>query len=99
MPDDIDQALERLAAMAPERRDELGPVVTTMANVAPERVSWLWDGRLPRGKLVVLDGDPGLGKSTLLLNWPRRSPPPARSLTASGSRRPRTFYCSRRRTG
>jgi predicted ATP-dependent serine protease len=27
---------------------------------------WLWPGRIPAGKLTVLDGDPGLGKSTLL---------------------------------
>jgi hypothetical protein len=27
---------------------------------------WLWSGRIPAGKITVLDGDPGLGKSTLL---------------------------------
>jgi hypothetical protein len=36
-----------------------------MADVMPERVSWLWQGYLPLGKLVVLDGDPNVGKSTL----------------------------------
>lgn len=36
-----------------------------LADVEPEPVSWLWPGRLPLGKLVTLDGDPGLGKSTL----------------------------------
>ena len=40
-----------------------------LADVAPERVSWLWPGRIPLGKLVTLDGDPGLGKSTLGLNF------------------------------
>lgn len=39
--------------------------LTRLADVLPERVSWLWEGYLPRGKLVTLDGDPGLGKSTL----------------------------------
>lgn len=38
-----------------------------MTDVEPEHVQWLWSGRIPRGKLVVLDGDPGLGKSTLTL--------------------------------
>lgn len=37
-----------------------------MADIAPEKVEWLWDGRIPRGKLTLLDGDPGLGKSTLV---------------------------------
>jgi hypothetical protein len=42
-----------------------GPVVVRLADVEAERVSWLWPGRLPAGKLAVLDGDPGVGKSTL----------------------------------
>jgi len=37
-------------------------------SVKPERVTWLWPGRLPFGKLAVLDGDPGLGKSTVALD-------------------------------
>jgi len=38
-----------------------------VADVDREQVTWLWPGRIPRGKLVVLDGDPGVGKSTLTL--------------------------------
>jgi len=38
-----------------------------MADVIASHVEWLWDGRLPRGKLSVLAGDPGLGKSYLTL--------------------------------
>lgn len=40
----------------------------SLAEVNPERVEWLWGGYLPKGKLVTLDGDPGLGKSTLALS-------------------------------
>src|SRR5215217_3086248 len=39
-----------------------------LPEVEPERVEWLWPGRLPLGKLAVLDGDPGLGKSALTLD-------------------------------
>jgi hypothetical protein len=39
--------------------------VVTLADVEPEQVEWLWAGRIPRGKLTLLDGDPGLGKSTV----------------------------------
>jgi putative DNA primase/helicase len=46
--------------------------VVTLANVEPERVTWLWDGHLPAGKLVVLDGDPSVGKSTLAIDWAAR---------------------------
>jgi len=34
-------------------------------TIEPREVTWLWFGRLALGKLTVLDGDPGLGKSTL----------------------------------
>ena len=43
--------------------------VIRLADVQPERVSWLWPGRIPAGKLVTLDGDPSLGKSTLALSF------------------------------
>lgn len=36
------------------------------STVAREQVTWLWPGYLPMGKVVMLDGDPGLGKSTVL---------------------------------
>jgi hypothetical protein len=42
--------------------------LTRLADVEPERVSWVWPGWIPVGKLVTLDGDPGLGKSTLALS-------------------------------
>ncbi len=41
---------------------------TRLADVSAERVSWLWPGRLPLGKIVLLDGDPSIAKSTLALD-------------------------------
>jgi hypothetical protein len=38
---------------------------TLLSAVEPERVSWLWERRVPLGKITVLDGDPGNGKSVL----------------------------------
>jgi hypothetical protein len=43
-------------------------VLMRMADVAPEAIEWLWPGFLPLGKVVMLDGDPGLGKSTVTLD-------------------------------
>ena len=47
-------------------------VEQVLADVAPEQVTWLWPGYLPAGKLVVLDGDPSVGKSTLALDLAAR---------------------------
>lgn len=43
------------------------PVLVCMADVAPEDVRWLWEPYLPVGKLTLLEGDPGLGKTWLAL--------------------------------
>ncbi len=52
----------------PVAEEPLGPVTISLSDVKPEHVSWLWPGRLPAGKLVVLDGDPAVGKSTLAVD-------------------------------
>jgi len=39
--------------------------VTWLDEITPQPVRWLWHGWLPRGKLAVLEGDPGLGKTML----------------------------------
>ena len=33
-------------------------VVTTLSDVEPEEVRWLWESRIPLGKLTVVEGDP-----------------------------------------
>jgi predicted ATP-dependent serine protease len=38
------------------------------SEVKPEKVNWLWQDRIALGKLCVIDGDPGLGKSLLTLD-------------------------------
>ncbi len=44
----------------------------TLVDVEQEKVEWLWPGRIPLGKLTILDGDPGLGKSTIALDLAAR---------------------------
>ena len=51
--------------------DEPAPGVL-LSEVTPEAVRWLWPGRVPLGKLTVIDGDPGLGKSTITLDLAAR---------------------------
>lgn len=46
--------------------------VVRLADVQPERVQWLWSGRVPFGMITLLDGDPALGKSTLTIDLAAR---------------------------
>ncbi len=34
-----------------------------MEDVEAQSIDWRWDGRLEYGKITLLDGDPGVGKS------------------------------------
>ncbi|MDP9365269.1 MAG: AAA family ATPase, partial [Chloroflexota bacterium] len=43
-----------------------------LQDVEPERIEWLSLGRFAAGKTTMVDGDPGLGKSTVLLEWAAR---------------------------
>jgi len=57
---------------AAEQAARNGPVITCLADVEPETVSWLWPARVPFGKLTLLIGDPGLGKSTVTTDMAAR---------------------------
>jgi hypothetical protein len=45
-----------------------GLEVTLDSEIEPETVKWLWPGRIPLGKLTLMVGSPGLGKSFLSLD-------------------------------
>ena len=49
--------------------DELpGWEVQFGSEIRPVELEWLWPGYLARGKLAVLEGDPGMGKSLLAID-------------------------------
>lgn len=58
---------EQRAAVGKETKSERSPVVVRLSDVQREEVSWLWQDRIPIGKLTLFDGDPGVGKSWLTL--------------------------------
>ena len=49
-----------------------GPRVVRLGDVEPEPVHWLWNGYVARGKVNLLAGDPGLGKSWATLDLAAR---------------------------
>jgi putative DNA primase/helicase len=44
-----------------------GPILTNMSGVEVEQVEWLWNGLIPKGKLTIIEGNPGDGKTWLSL--------------------------------
>lgn len=57
---------ERIAG-APAKRSSKGRalLVRRASDLQPEKLRWVWPGRIPEGKLVLIGGPPGLGKSQL----------------------------------
>ena len=43
-----------------------------MSDVQSQTVDWLWYPFIPYGKLTIIQGDPGDGKTTLILNLAAR---------------------------
>jgi RecA-family ATPase len=50
-------------------RAETGSIITRrLADIEAKPVSWLWPGRIARGKVSIIAGNPGLGKSQVTAN-------------------------------
>ena len=75
--DRIRAEVEALADKAPPNNPtpapmDGAPVIVRLSDVKPEQVAWLWPGRIALGKLTLIAGDPGLGKSFLTLDMAAR---------------------------
>jgi len=57
-------------APAPPADEE--PLGLLLSQVETQPVHWLWHKHLPLGKITLLDGDPGMGKSLLALDLAAR---------------------------
>ena len=69
------------------------PEVVSLAGVAAQDVPWLWPGRIARGKVTVLAGEPGVGASLIALDVAARvssgKPWPDRVNAQAPAHRPR----------
>lgn len=61
-----------VAVPATEARPYGDAIVIRLHEVQPRAVEWLWPNRVPLGKLTLLSGDPGLGKSLISLDMAAR---------------------------
>ena len=73
--------------LARQKPNSYTVVLRGIAEVKPEPVNWLWPGRIALGKVSLIFGEPGIGKSQLSLDiaarvskgapWPDRGQAPA----------------------
>ncbi|HUW32276.1 MAG TPA: AAA family ATPase, partial [Planctomycetota bacterium] len=78
-PQDLVAELLRLAEEAPiwtpaesrgpaATKSGSSPIILCLSKVQPQSIEWVWPGRMALGKLTLLVGDPGVGKSFLSLD-------------------------------
>jgi phage N-6-adenine-methyltransferase len=48
------------------------PKLITLSELTPVATDWLWPLRIPKGELTILDGDPSVNKSSLLMDLAAR---------------------------
>jgi hypothetical protein len=77
-PDEIKAAVLDMANSAkpftplPVKSLEGEPVITCLADVKPTPLTWLWEWRIPLGKVTMLVGNPSVGKSFVTLDMASR---------------------------
>ena len=47
---------------------KIGLQMIKMSEIQSQEISWLWYPFIPYGKLTIIQGDPGDGKTTFILN-------------------------------
>ncbi len=72
------EAVDRDMEQAQAKQEKPAVELLRGSDLTPEPIKWLWPGWLPQGKLVLLAGDPGTGKTTAALSF-------AATVTAGGS--------------
>ena len=54
-------------APPPKPKSKRKLITRCLADIKPEPIRWLWEDRIAIGKLTLIAGDPGLGKSMLAI--------------------------------
>ena len=67
-PENFYTFLDRAEPFAPDEGKTPGIVLRPFSDIKSKPLRWLWPGRIPLGKVTLLIGDPGLGKSLLTID-------------------------------
>jgi hypothetical protein len=63
---DAAQELKAARNVVPLRGRKTSVILTRASSIRPERMTWLWQGRIPTKTLTILMGQGGLGKGNML---------------------------------
>jgi len=69
VPDNLTTATPPASVSKPRPTLDDGVVLTSGSDLTPSPVRWLWSGWLALGKLHILAGAPGQGKTTIALSF------------------------------
>jgi hypothetical protein len=72
-PENFYAFLDRAERFAADEGRTLGIVLRPFSDITSKPLRWLWPGRIPLGKLTLLIGDPGLGKSLMTIDIASRA--------------------------
>lgn len=64
----VDAAAAPGGVASPKKRRAPTVNLSCAADIVPEPIHWLWPGWLPAGKLSILAGQPGCGKTTIAIS-------------------------------
>ena len=66
--DALEGFIESQREWIPQPSASVSLITRAFSEIKPEALRWLWPSRIPLGKITLLVGDPGLGKSLLTLD-------------------------------
>jgi AAA domain/RepB DNA-primase N-terminal domain/Primase C terminal 1 (PriCT-1) len=66
-PEEVASIAQSIGRYPPKEKQSADTVIRCLAEVTPTPIAWLWPGRIALGKVTLIVGDPGLGKSLLTI--------------------------------
>ncbi len=65
---DLSQMYASMTDSSPISTIENGIVFLKSSSIVAKPIDWLWEGKIAKGKVTLIAGDPGLGKSQLTIH-------------------------------